>query len=79
MDTHSLVAALTRLTGSHNLDFGFEARAYRQNQYTGDTSRSGRYVFDTVWTRGPLDNATASPLGQGWAAFLLGLPGNSAQ
>ncbi|MFB3828444.1 MAG: carboxypeptidase regulatory-like domain-containing protein [Bryobacteraceae bacterium] len=78
MDTHSLVAAFTRLKGSHNLDFGFEARAYRQNQYTGDTSRSGRYVFDQVWTRGPLDNSPVSPLGQGWAAFLLGLPGNSS-
>lgn len=77
MDTHSLVAAFTRLKGSHTLDFGFEARVYRQNQYTGDTSRSGRYLLDTTWTRGPLDNSTAGPLGQGWAAFLLGLPGTS--
>src|SRR6185503_4498824 len=26
------------------------------------------------WTRGPLDNSTTSPRGQGMAAFLLGLP-----
>jgi len=78
MDTHSIVAAFSKLTGSHNLDFGFEARAYRQDNYPGDSSRSGRYVFDTTWTRGPLDNANSSPIGQGFAAFLLGLPSASA-
>ena len=77
MDTHSLVAALTKLRGNHSIDFGFEARAYRQNQYTGDSSRSGRFIFDPTWTRGPLDNSTVSPLGQGWASFLLGLPNAS--
>jgi hypothetical protein len=77
MDTHSVVVALTRLKGNHTLDFGFEFRAYRQNQYTGDSSRSGRFIFDQTWTRGPLDNSTTSPIGQGWAAFLLGLPNAS--
>jgi hypothetical protein len=55
-----------------------EARAYRQSNYVGDSSRSGRYIFDTTWTRGPLDNANASPIGQGFAAFLLGLPSASS-
>jgi hypothetical protein len=77
MDTHSFVAAVTRLKGNHTLDIGFEFRAYRQNQYTGDTARSGRFIFDPTWTRGPLDNSTVSPLGQGFAAFLLGLPNAS--
>jgi hypothetical protein len=74
MDTHSLVAALTKLRGNHTVDFGFETRAYRQNSYTGDSSRSGRFIFDPTWTRGPLDNSAVSPIGQGMAAFLLGLP-----
>lgn len=74
MDTHSFNAALTKLRGSHTIDFGFEARAYRQSQYTGDSARSGRFDFDTTWTRGPLDNSPSAPIGQGWAAFLLGLP-----
>lgn len=78
MDTHSFVAALTKLRGNHTIDFGFEARAYRQSEYPGDGSRSGRFIFDTTWTRGPLDNATASPIGQGWASFLLGLPNASS-
>ena len=74
MDTHSFVAALTKLRGTHTIDFGFEARAYRQNSYTGDSSRSGRFIFDQTWTRGPLDNSAVSPIGQGLASFLLGLP-----
>jgi len=77
MDTHSFVAALTRLRGAHTWDFGFEFRAYRHNQYSGDTSRSGRFIFDSTWTRGPLDNSPTAPIGQSWAAFLLGLPNAS--
>ena len=77
MDTHSLVAAFTKLRSNHSLDFGFEGRAYRQFEYIGDTSRSGRFIFDSTWTRGPLDNSPTSPIGQGWAAFLLGLPNSS--
>jgi hypothetical protein len=78
MDTHSFVAAFTKLKGTHSLDFGFEYRAYRQNKYNGSTSRSGAYTFDTTWTRGPLDNSTSGPLGQGFAAFLLGLPSSNS-
>jgi hypothetical protein len=78
MDTHSMVAALSKLRGTHSLDFGMEYRAYRQNKYNGNTTRSGSYVFSTTWTRGPLDNSTSAPLGQGFAAFLLGLPETSS-
>jgi hypothetical protein len=78
MDTHSLVAALTRLRGTHTVDAGFEYRAYRQNKYNGNTTRSGSYIFDPTWTRGPLDNSTTAPIGQGFAAFLLGLPNASS-
>lgn len=78
MDTHSLVAAFNRLRGNHNWDFGMETRAYRQSRYNGNTTRSGSFVFDTTWTRGPLDNSNASPIGQGMAAFLLGLPAASS-
>jgi len=72
------VAALSKLRGNHSLDFGMEYRAYRQNKYNGNTTRSGSYVFSTTWTRGPLDNSTTAPLGQGFAAFLLGLPETSS-
>jgi hypothetical protein len=78
MDTHSLVMALTKVHGSHTVDFGFEYRAYRQNKYNGSTTRSGAYTFDPTWTRGPLDNSTTAPIGQGAAALLLGLPSSSS-
>jgi len=78
MDTHSVVAALTHLRGVHSLDYGFEGRAYRQNRYNGNSTRSGRYNFDVTWTRGPRDNSTSAPIGQGFAAFLLGLPASSS-
>lgn len=78
MDTHSAVASLTNLRGVHSLDYGFEWRAYRQNRYNGNSTRSGRYNFDTTWTRGPRDNSTSAPIGQGFAAFLLGLPASSS-
>ena len=76
--THSLVAALTKLRGNHSIDFGFETRAYRQNKYNGSSTRSGDFIFDPTWTRGPLDNSTTSPIGQGMASFLLGLPNASS-
>ena len=76
MDTHSIVASVSRLRGNHSLDVGVEARAYRQNRYNGNSTRSGRYGFDTSWTKGPFDNSNGAPSssGQSFAAFLLGLP-----
>lgn len=78
MDTHSFVAAFTKLRGTHSIDFGMETRWYRQNKYNGNTTRSGNFIFDPTWTRGPLDNSTTAPIGQGYAAFLLGLPNGSS-
>jgi hypothetical protein len=78
MDTHSLVLAFNKLRGNHSFDFGYEGRLYKQNRYNGNSTRSGSFVFDTTWTRGPLDNSPAGPLGQGFAAFLLGLPSASS-
>jgi hypothetical protein len=79
MDTHALVVALTKLKGNHSLEFGFEYRAYRQNKYNGSTSRTGAFTFDTTYTRGPLDNSNAAPVGQGFAAFLLGTASSNSQ
>src|SRR5207244_3978939 len=42
--------------------------------YQLSTQTSGNFDFDETWTKGPLDNATASPEGQAFASFLLGLP-----
>ncbi len=59
--------------GEHTMRFGGEFRALRENNYA-----FGAYTpaisFSTNWTRGPLDSSAASPIGQGLASFLLGLP-----
>jgi hypothetical protein len=59
--------------GNHSLRAGAEFRVIQQNtNNVGDVSPN--YTFGTAWTQGPLDNSPASPVGQGLASFLLGLP-----
>jgi hypothetical protein len=72
-DIHALASEFTRVARNHTLRFGGEYRIYRDA--SGNTGRSsGKLNFNTNWTRGPLDNAASSPMGQGLASFLLGLP-----
>ena len=46
---------------------------YRRNS-TNLGNSSGVLSFGTNWTRGPLDTSAASPIGQGMASLLYGLP-----
>ncbi|MCW5965359.1 MAG: carboxypeptidase regulatory-like domain-containing protein [Bryobacterales bacterium] len=79
-DTHSFVSTLNQTLGSHALKYGFEFRAYRENAVFRGNDGVGRFVFNTVYTRGPLSTAQQAPnnLGQSAAAFLLGLPTTAA-
>ncbi len=72
-DIFQIFTSLTKITGNHNLKAGADLRLYRESSI-GYGNSSGSYTFRTNWTRGPLDNATAAPLGQDFAAFLMGLP-----
>lgn len=64
---------LTRMAGAHSLRFGAEYRLQRENGYAfGNVAP--RLEFSTNWTRGPLDNSPAAPLGQGLASLLMGYP-----
>ena len=74
-DVHSLFASATHQLGSHSLKFGTDLRAYR-DAWAAPGQASGRLIFGTDFTRGPLDNSPESPagVGQGLAAFLLGQP-----
>ena len=74
-DIHEVAANFTTMAGAHNLRYGMAYRSYRRNNYNFGNS-SGSINFDTTWTRGPLDNSPSAPIGQGFAAFLFGLPGN---
>jgi hypothetical protein len=53
--------------------FGGEYRLMQSNSYAigGENPTES---FASTYTNGPLDNSAASPLGQGLASFLLGIP-----
>ena len=72
-DIYQLFSVLTKAAGRHSLKGGTDLRMYRESSINFGNS-SGLFNFSSDWTRGPLDNATAAPLGQDLASFLLGLP-----
>jgi hypothetical protein len=78
---HTFAGTLTRMTGGHSLKMGGEFRLHRENAFNYGAV-SPLLTFSTTWTRGPLDNSTASAngVGQGLATMLFGLPtsGNMA-
>ncbi|HET6962751.1 MAG TPA: TonB-dependent receptor [Terriglobia bacterium] len=76
VDTHAVNATINKAKGSHFLKTGMEFRSYRENDTFTSNDQTGRFNFDSTWTRGPLDNSANAPgsLGQSFAAFLLGLP-----
>lgn len=72
-DTFQIFTSVNKAAGEHNVKFGVDLRQQRNSQ-TDFGSASGSYTFSTNWTKGPLDNSSAAPLGQDFASFLLGLP-----
>ena len=72
--THNAAGTITKLIGNHSLRFGADYRVYRENQSRYPLSVSPQLAFSTTYTRGPLDNSTAPPVGGEYAAFLLGVP-----
>ncbi|MBS1858922.1 MAG: TonB-dependent receptor [Acidobacteria bacterium] len=64
---------VVKIVGNHSLKMGADAREARDSNQSYGSSQ-GVYTFSTNWTRGPLDNSTAAPVGQDLAAFLLGMP-----
>ena len=72
-DSYQIFTAATKLLGKHTLKFGADLRTQRESS-NGFGNSSGIYTFGSNWTRGPLDNSPAAPLGQDISGFLLGLP-----
>jgi hypothetical protein len=72
--THNIATTLTKLTGNHSLRFGADFRVYRENQGRYPIAVSPQLAFSNTYTRGPLDNSPAQPVGGEYAAFLLGIP-----
>jgi hypothetical protein len=79
IDTHSGVATLNKTLGAHSLKGGSEYRIYRENSLNLINDVTGRFNFDSAFTRGPLDNAGAPADNRvlSFAAFLLGIPSTS--
>ncbi len=80
IDTHSAVATLNKTISSHSLKGGAEYRIYRENSIILINDTTGRFIFDSTFTRGPFSNSDPSPnnIGQSFAAFLLGIPSPSS-
>ncbi len=72
-DNHDLNVGVDSLRGSHTMKYGGVVRVYRKTAYPFGQAVP-RLDFGTNFTKGPFDNSPASPLGQGLASFLLGIP-----
>ena len=70
---HTVSGTVSHTRGNHSLRMGAEFRILQENS-TDYNAATPRIDFDTAWTRGPVDNSPAAPIGQGMASFLLGLP-----
>ncbi|MBI4874879.1 MAG: carboxypeptidase regulatory-like domain-containing protein [Acidobacteria bacterium] len=64
----------TKLSGEHSFRFGADVRVYREFDRSYAFDISPELVFSSTYTRGPLDNSTAPPVGGEYTAFLLGIP-----
>jgi len=70
---HFFSGTASHVRGTHSLRMGGEFRVLQENNYNWGYT-TPRIEFSSLWTRGPLDNSPAAPIGQGLASFLLGLP-----
>ncbi|MGD1101214.1 MAG: carboxypeptidase regulatory-like domain-containing protein [Terriglobia bacterium] len=77
IDVHDLGLNFTKIAGPHALRFGMGMRAYQSNGF-GVGQTAGYFTFDSSWDNGPYNTSSSAPIGQGLAAFLLGLPSNSS-
>jgi hypothetical protein len=74
-ESRSASGSFDKTWGSHSFKWGFEYRQGRKNNYSiGVGTVGGNLSYSSAYTKGPLDNSTASNRGQGLADFLLGLP-----
>jgi hypothetical protein len=77
--THSFTGAFTKLQGRHSLKFGVDYRVYRAFGNRFPRGVSPDFSFSNSYTRGPLDNSPAAPIGQELASMLLGIPSGSME
>ena len=66
-------ATLTKISGRHSTKYGVEYRLMRETAFNYGFA-APQLLFAGVYTRGPLDNAPAAPIGQGMASMMFGIP-----
>jgi hypothetical protein len=72
-DQYQIYTAFSKILNRHAVKAGVDVRLARQSS-TSYGNASGAYNFASDWTAGPFSNSGASPIGEDYAAFLLGLP-----
>ncbi len=72
-DIFQIFESFTKIRGKHTIKFGVDIRQFRESQLSSGYT-NGTFVFNNNWTNGPLDNSPTAPIGQDFAAFLLGMP-----
>jgi len=72
-DQYQVYLSLSKILNRHAIKAGVDLRMPRQSS-TAFGNASGAYTFGTDWTAGPFNNSGIAPIGQDYAAFLLGLP-----
>ena len=72
--THTILANLSQTRGAHSLRYGIDGRLYRGFGTRTPLANSPDLNYSTAYTRGPLDNAAAAPIGQELASMLFGVP-----
>jgi hypothetical protein len=90
-DSYQIFGDVIKIWGNHTTKVGVDARDHRLNFFINGNS-AGTYTFNSSsansvpsttqiaqsWTNGPLNNAVPGPIGQDFAAFLLGLPSSGS-
>ncbi len=76
-DSFQIFGDTVKVRGKHSIKFGADLRDYRMSYFTTGNS-TGAFTFGSSWTNGPFANSAASPAGQDFAAFLLGLPSSGS-
>lgn len=66
-------ATLTKIAGRHSTRYGAEYRLMRETAFNFGFA-APQFLFAGTYTRGPLDNAPAAPIGQGLASMMFGIP-----
>jgi len=73
-DIFQVFADVSKVTGSHTLKAGIDAREYRLSGINFGLNQTGSFTFSSSWANGPFTSSAAAPFGQELAGFLMGLP-----